>query len=223
MTDFQQRLQIELPSVSKIFTPGVIVFLVLYILGYALLHYATDFTVNQLGLSASGLLTGKVWQLVTYSILEGCSGSLAFDILVLLLVGSTIEREWRTKSFFLLWLVISVVCGLVWVLINFLFRINAVGIGGGAFIYGLVAVFGLIYRKKKFFAFFWTVEAQHLALFIIGIGLVVAIPQPILWVWVGGALVGFVYVKLRWNFQRSRSPKPRFSASARSEGFVDLD
>lgn len=223
MSDFQQRLQIELPSPSKVFTPGVIVFLVLYILGYALLHYATDFTITNLALSTTGLLGGKIWQLVTYSTLDGCGGSLVFDILVLLLVGSSVEREWKTKSFFLLWLVISVVCGLVWVLVNFLFRLNYIGIGGGAFIYGLIAVFGLLFRKKKFFAFFWSVEAQHLALFIIGIGLIVNIVHLIAWVWVGGALVAFVYVKLRWSIQKSRIRKPRLSASARTGGFVDLE
>ena len=223
MSDFQQRLQIELPSPSKVFTPGVIVFLVLYILGYALLYYAKDFTANYLALSVSGILSGKIWQFITYSIFDGCATNLAFDILVLLLVGSTVEREWKTKSFFLLWLVISVVCGLVWFLVNFLFRWNYLGIGGGAFIYGLIAVFGLLFRKKRFFAFFWSVEAQHLALFIIGIGLVVNIVQPIAYVWIGGALVAFVYVKLRWGIQKSQALKPRPSASGRSGGFVDLD
>lgn len=40
MSDFQQRLQVELPAPSQLFTPGVIGSLVLLIVGYAVMCYA---------------------------------------------------------------------------------------------------------------------------------------------------------------------------------------
>lgn len=223
MTDFQQRLQLQFPSPAKLFTPAVTTFLVLMIIGYAIANYFLDFTLQYLVLSPSSLLQGKVWQLVTYSFINVCSCNLVFNGLTLLFIGSAVEREWKTRMFILLWFVVTVVCGLVWVLVNFLFGWNYAGIGTGAFVYGIIAAFGLLFRGQKILFFFWTTEAQFIAWLIIGIGLIVGIARPISWVWVGGALVAYVYIQIRWKMEKRRLESFSSQSSFRSGGFVDLE
>jgi hypothetical protein len=108
-------------------------------------------------------------------------------------------------------------------LVNLILGLNYLGIGTGACAYGLIAAFGLLFRRRRFFAFFWTVEAQYLALVLIGIGIVVGIARPITWIWVGGAGVAYIYIKLLWS-GTSKGPRIRKrSVQNRQSSFVDLD
>jgi len=174
-----------------------------------------------MALSVGGIMRGKVWQLVTYPFFEPCGGNLIFNGLVLLLIGSSIEREWRTGAFVLLWLVVSVVCGLVWIAVSALFRLNYLGMGGASCIYGLIAMFGLLFRKKKFIAWFWAVEAHYISWALIVIGIVLGIRQPMAWIWVSGALVAYLYIKIRWRAASSgtNAPAGRYTPGS----FVDID
>ena len=224
MSDFQQRLQVELPSASKIFTPVVTTFLILYVAGYAMMAHLGEFTVNFLALSPPGVFSGKVWQLVTYSFINGCTRGLIFDGLVLLFFGSMLERHWKSGPLVMLWLVSTVICGIVWVVVSFIFRMGFTGVGSGPFSYAIIAAFGIQFRKQKMFAYFWTLEAQFVALLLIIAGLVLNIAQPIYWIFVGGAAVGYFFVKFREKNPFFRSGRRQVKEhSVRSSGFVDLD
>jgi membrane associated rhomboid family serine protease len=223
MPDFETRVQLAIPSPTKLFTPAVTAILILMVAGWAVISYAPDFTLNWLALSSQGLLRGRIWQLVTYSFVNGCSGNLIFNGLMVLFIGSAIEREWRTRSFVALWLVVSVSCGAIWFLVNLIGGWNYIGLGTGACGYGIIGTFGLLFRRKRFFALFWSVEAQHIAWMLIGIGLVLGIARPISWIWVAGALVAYVYVKLRWAMQSSSTYNRPAAVQGRRGGFVDVD
>ena len=146
-----------------------------------------------------------------------------FDGLIVIFIGSAIEREWRSASFLLLMLTVSVVCGVIWLLVNLAGGWNYLGLGTGACAYGLIAAFGLLFRRTRFFALFWTIEAQYLALILIAIGLIVGIARPISWIWVGGAGVAYLYVKLRLRMASPMSVKKASQAHRRHGDFVDLD
>lgn len=223
MADFETHMQLAFPSPSKLFTPAVTTILILMIAGWAVISYAPDFTANWLAVSSQGLLRGRIWQLVTYSFINGCSGNLVFNGLMVLFIGSTIEREWRTRSFVALWLVVSVTCGVIWFLVNLVGGWNYVGIGTGACGYGIIGTFGLLFRRKRFLALFWSVEAQYIAWLLIGIGLVLGIARPISWIWVAGALVAYIYVKLRWRIQSNSMYNRPAAVEGRRDGFVDVD
>ena len=221
MAETEQRIEFAIPSPSKLFTPAVTVILISLVIGFAMIHYAGGFVFNQLALSLPGILHGKIWQLVTYPFFDACSWTLIFDCLLVLFIGSAIEREWRTGSFVLLWLVVSVVCGLIWIGISAVVGRNYIGLGAAPCAFGIIAVFGLLYRRKRFLTLFWALEAQHLAWILIIIGIVLGIPQPITWIWVSGALVGYLYVKFRWRISSGRRIGP--SEQSRPRGFVDID
>jgi membrane associated rhomboid family serine protease len=223
MNDSQQQTQIFSPSPTKIFTPGVIAILILLILGEVVSKVAPDFTKNFLVLSTRNIIKGRVWQLVTYPFISGMMVNLIFNGIMVLFVGSAIEREWRMASFLLLWIVLSVGCGLIWVAVNLATGNNFYGIGASGCTYGLIATMGLLFRDRLFFVLFATIKCPHLALILIVIGILINMSIPIYLVWILGAPVAYVYVKLRW----SMADKGRRSASSAeqgsSRGFVDID
>jgi membrane associated rhomboid family serine protease len=108
MTGNETRLELVIPSPGKLFTPAVTVILVLMIIGYALIYHAREFTLNYLALSASGVFSGKIWQLVTYPFIEPSGLILIFECFVVLFVGSNIEKEYRAGGLALLWIIVSV-------------------------------------------------------------------------------------------------------------------
>jgi membrane associated rhomboid family serine protease len=221
MAEVETRFELAFPSPRKLFTPAVTCILILLVAGFALLSYASDWVINYFALSAGGILQGRIWQLVTYPFFDTCGWTLVFDGLLVLFIGSAVEREWRTGAFVLLWLVVSVVCGLVWIIVNAILGRNFIGMGSASCAYGLIAVFGLLYRRKRFLALFWAVEAQHIAWALIVIGIVLRIPMPITWIWVTGALVAYLYVKLRWRISNAAKAAP--SRNYKPQSFVDID
>lgn len=218
-----QQTQMAFPSPTKLFTPGVITILVLLIAGILLSTFATDFTTNFLAVSARNVLHGRIWQLVTYPFVSSSPMNLIFSSLMVLFVGSTIEREWKTASFLLLWLVISAVCGLLWVIVNLVTGNNFIGMGASACTYGLITTMGLLFRGRRFFMFFATVESRYLVLILIAIGILMNIATPINLVWICGALVAYVYIKLRWSMAFKSSKDVSSVEQRRANGFVDID
>jgi membrane associated rhomboid family serine protease len=223
MNDSQQQTQIFSPSPTKIFTPGVIAILILLILGEVIFAIDRDFTLNFLVVSAHNIIKGRVWQLVTYPFISGMMVNLIFNGIMVLFVGSAIEREWKTASFLLLWIVLSVGCGLIWVAVNLATGNNFYGIGASGCIYGLIATMGLLFRDRLFFVLFATIKCHHLVLILIAIGILMNISTPINLIWVLGALVAYVYVKLRLSMtDKGRRCAPSAEQGS-SRGFVDID
>ena len=224
MLDKERNMQLALPSPKKLLTPAVTAIIVLMIIGYVLINYGQRFVFDHLALSSQGILHGKIWQLVTYSFVNGCGRNLVFNGVVVLFIGSMIEREWSMGAFLLFMLVVSVTCALIWVIISLIVRTNYIGLGTGACGYGLIGAFGLLHYRRLVLTILWTVEAQYVAWFLIAVGIVLGIPQPITWIWVSGAGVAYVYIKLRLR----QSPGPvmkrrRGGRQASGGGFVDID
>jgi membrane associated rhomboid family serine protease len=193
------------------------------IVGYALLGYASDFVLNHLALSSTGVIHGKIWQLFTYPFFEVSGCNLVFHGILLLFVGSSIERQWHTGPFVLFLLVVSVTCALIWVIISLVFSRNYIGLGLSACGYGLIAAFGMLFYRRLVHTVLWTVEAQYVSWFLIGVGIVLGIRQPITWIWVFGAAVAYVYIKFRRRQNVGRAKSRRSSVRTRGDDFVDID
>lgn len=217
------QTQMTFPSPTKLFTPGVTAIIVLLIAGMLLSMFAPGFRTSFLAISAQNVLHGRIWQLVTYPFVSGSLMNLIFSGLMVLFLGSAIEREWRTASFVLLWLVISVGCGLLWVIVNLLVGRDFIGMGASGCTYGLIATLGLLFRGRRFSIFFATIEARYMVLIMIAIGILMNIATPINLIWVSGALVAYAYIKLRWRMA-SQSHRSIASVEQRRSGsFVDVD
>lgn len=223
MCDSQQQTQIFSPSPTKFYTRGVIVILVLLISGGILSAAVPDFTISFLAVSARNIIQGRAWQFVTYPFISDSMLNLIFNGVIVFFVGSAIEREWRTASFLLLWIVISAMCGLLWAAVNLATGNNFYGIGASGCTYGLIATMGLLFRDRSFFVFFATIKCHHLVLILIAIGILMNIFTPINLVWVSGALVAYAYVKLHWSMAAKGRRSAPSAEQGSSRGFVDID
>ena len=125
MTDYQQQVQFQLPSPTKLFTPAVTVILIAMIVSLLLSKFAGGLVVDLFGLSRQGITRGMIWQIVTYSLVNPDPIQLVFNGLAVLFLGSMIERQWRTMSFVLLWIVVSGICGLFWILLTTLMNFTS--------------------------------------------------------------------------------------------------
>lgn len=216
-----QQVQLAFPSPKRLFTPGVTAVLVLSVIGYLLFVLAPGFAGGAFGLSAGGVLHGKIWQLLTYPFVYDNPMNLVFSGLMVLFVGSIVEREWGTASFLGLWLAVSLGCGILWALAGLLTGSNAVGTGAAACSYGLIAAMGLIYRGRRLLVFFASVEAQHLAIGLIVIGVLMNLTSPMMLVWTAGAPIAWLYARARTRHGASRSTRP---APQGTKGrFIELD
>jgi hypothetical protein len=72
--------------------------------------------------------------------------------------------------------VVTVVCDLLWILLNLLMGYSVAGAGANVGGYGLIAAFGLLFRGQRFFALFGTIEAQHIAIGLVAIGVILSLP-----------------------------------------------
>jgi len=219
-----ERTQVILPTPQQLFTPGVTAILIILLAGYLVGALAGAWALDVLALSPPKVLHGMLWQLVTYWMVQVSPLALVLQGLIVLTFGSAIERQWRSSSFLVLWLVTCVVCGLIWVMVYLIGGAPYTGWGASSGCFGLIGAFGLLFRGQRLFFFLTTIEARVLALILIGIGVVLSLyPQPIGLVWVLGALVSFVYIKLLW-LGRSRTTGPGPSGSSyRPNRFVDVD
>jgi membrane associated rhomboid family serine protease len=218
-----QQTQMAFPSPTKLFTPGVIALLSMLIAGILLSKFASGFATDFFAVSVSGVLHGRIWQLVTYPFVSGSPMSLIFSGLMVLFVGSNIEREWKTASFLILWVVISVTCGLLWVAVNLITSNNIIGMGASGCTYGLIATMGLFFRGRRFFMLFATVDSRYMVLILIVIGILMNISAPINLVWIAGAPAAYAYIKLRWKMASKSSVGKVSVENRRTNGFVDID
>ena len=206
----EQHYEITIQSPAMYFTRAGVTFILLMIAGYAVTCYWTDFARAQLELSATSVLHGRVWQLATYLFVDEGRWSLIWNCSCVLVIGSALEREWRTRSFVALWFIAGISCALIWMAVSLVItlvsgRPDTIGFGADSAVYGLLGAFGLAFRRKRFLFFFWGMEAQYVVLILVAIGLVLGIPNPITWIWVAGAGVGYLYLTVIWRLREGFS------------------
>jgi membrane associated rhomboid family serine protease len=148
-------------------------------------------------------------------------GALIMHGLMVLFMGSAVERQWRTLPFLGLWAVVSLGVGLCWALVSSLVAGGTPLAGAGGLVFGLVAAMGVLYRGRRVMFFMATVEMQVLALIVIGIGLLMCIMNPLNLILVLGAPLAYGYVQGIRGIQRRGSDNP--GGDFRPGSFVDID
>jgi membrane associated rhomboid family serine protease len=222
-TEYNEQIQAVFPLPAKLFTPAVTAILILLIVGILLSVFAPGFTIRVFAVGAQNVLHGRIWQLVSYPFVSNSPINLIFSGLVVLFVGSMIERQWRTISFILLWLVITVGCGLLWVVVNLLTGNNFVGMGASSCIYGLITTMGLLFRDRRFYVFSTAVKLRYLVLILIATGILMNMATPMNLIWIFGALIAYLYVKLCFKMVSKGGRVINPLEQKRGSGFVDVD
>ncbi len=218
----EQRYEIAVQPLAMYFTRGAVTFILIMIAGYVLFCLSSQgmqqFLQEQFELNPSGVLHGRVWQLATYLFVDENGMSLVWNCVCVLFIGGMLEREWRTRSFVALWFVAGISCALIWVVVSLVRR------------QGICRLFS---RRRRLWpagrvragvsaeavSFLLGIEVQYVVLMLVAIGVILAITQPITLIWMAGAGVGYLYLKLIWKLREgfSSGGKP-----ARQARFKDL-
>jgi len=137
----------------------------------------------------------KIWQLVTYMFLHGGFFHVYFNMFVLWMFCSELEREWGTKEFLKYYFITGVGAGVINLLLS-----NAPTIGASGAVYGIMVAYALRYPDRMVYIYFmFPVKVKYLMGFLTlvsffstfgsyGDGIAHAAH-------LGGIVIGFVYLK----------------------------
>jgi membrane associated rhomboid family serine protease len=145
--------QFSAPPLSKVNKFLLIAAAACFILFSVLKAVGAFNLVSLLGLSASGLMSGMVYQLVSYPLVETNLMGFLFNSLVVWFIGSELESQWGSKVYirFLLLNVIGV--GLIYSLVNIFFMgayalLNPIhGLSGINF--AMLASYAILYPDRQ--------------------------------------------------------------------------
>jgi membrane associated rhomboid family serine protease len=113
--------QVHAPQLSQTNKWILIATGVLFLVSSVLKAVGAFSLVKVLGLSADGLMSGMVYQLLTYPLIETQLMGFIFNGLLLWFIGSELEAHWGTR-FYLKFLLINIIAvGLVLLIISLLF------------------------------------------------------------------------------------------------------
>ena len=192
---------------------------------------------NLFTLSVDGIMSGKVWTLVTYSFLHSPSNLLHIigNLLGLYFLGRELLPVMGSKRF--LWFYGAAVFtgGLLWLAANWTSGGSVWGASAG--IYGLLTVFACFYpnRQVTFLLFFVvpvTVKPKYVAYVLLGLDLcgflfyeIMGAASPFGFAHsahLGGMLAGWVYYRYlhegNWSFGRASFELPRWARKRRAAG-----
>ncbi|HEX7422801.1 MAG TPA: rhomboid family intramembrane serine protease [Terriglobales bacterium] len=148
---------------------------------------------------------GRVWQVVTYSLLHANFGHVFFNMLTLWFIGAYLERDWGPRRFIECYTFCVVGAALVTIAVSYTHFLGmdpgkgTVGASGG--IFGLLMAFGILYADQEMFLF--PLPFRIKAKYLVGIWVVVAIIAVFdpsqggiaVFAHLGGLLFGFLFVK----------------------------
>ena len=175
---------------------------------------------NSFGLLPDFILKYRFWQLFTYMFLHSPGVfHILFNMFVLWMFGSELERHWGSKVFLAYYLFSGVGAGLIYstcVLISiFIFQSDAsiLGkpvIGASGAVFGLLLAYGIIYSERIiYFMMIFPIKARHFTLFIAAIELVTILENgfsgPVAnLAHLGGLASGFLFLKGRKWLQKNQ-------------------
>ncbi len=157
-----------------------------------------------LALIPVAVMHGRVWQLVTYSLLHASFSHLFFNMLMLWFIGAYLELDWGPRRFIECYTFCVVGAALVTIAVSYTRFLGmspgtgTVGASGG--IFGLLMAFGMLYGNQEMFLFPlpFRIKAKYLVGILV-VAAVIAAFEPsggiAVFAHLGGLLFGFLWVK----------------------------
>ena len=139
-----------------------------------------------------------LFQPITYMFLHGGFFHLLFNMFALWMFGTEIERTWGGNKFFRYYMY----CGLGGAILSLMFNYNMISpiVGASGAIYGILVAYWLMFPDRHILIFFIFPMKVRWAIPLFGlINFVAAGPNVAHLAHLGGALVGFAYLKSDWR------------------------
>lgn len=155
----------------------------------------------------------EVWRLVTYMFLHGGLLHILINMFILWMFGATIERTWGTRRFLFYYFMTGIAGGLCTTAFQPSSMVPTIGASGA--IYGLLAAYAVMFPDQIMYLYFiFPMKVKYAVLLFVGLeflGSLSSTPDGIGHLaHLGGAVVGFIYLKLDWRLRTwSRKLSPR--------------
>ena len=190
---------------SRGLTRGVKILLITNVSIYFLQQFMGDLLIGALGVTPVKVLQDlSVHQIFTYMFLHGGLFHILINMFVLWMFGTEIEKTWGTKRFFKYYFLTGVAGGIFTVM----FQPNATypTIGASAAIYGLLVAYAVLFPNRTIYLYFlFPIKVKYAVILFIGLEILAVLstqPDGVgHWAHLGGAVVGFIYLKADWRFR----------------------
>ena len=210
------------PAVKWLIITNAIVFAVEFILVQKAPRAFLEF-LHALGLVPFlAVLRGHLWQFFTYMFLHDPGfGHLFWNMLMLFFLGPHLERTFGSRGFLRYYFVTGIGAGVIQCLAAFIAGTSTTpAIGASGALFGLLAAYGVLFPDTVFYLYLlFPIKARTLVLVLAALSLFFGVAgaqgQVAHFAHLGGALVGYLYLKrawrlrpffhdLRWKAQRAR-------------------
>ncbi|MEN3038300.1 MAG: rhomboid family intramembrane serine protease [Candidatus Kryptonium sp.] len=170
----------------------------------------------------------QVWQLITYMFIHDPKGifHILFNMLMLWMFGTEIENLWGTRRFLAYYFTSGVGAGIAHLIFAPLFGQIGPVVGASGAIYGVMIAFAVMFPDRYIFLYFLIpIPARIFVAILVFFDLIMGVfgsDGVAHFAHLGGAVVGFIYIKLMYaGFDLRRfvpSIKlPRFKSKARKK------
>ncbi len=159
-----------------------------------------------LGLSPEKLISGHVYELVTYPFASPGFLSVLFNGMVIWFVGSDLEDKWGEKTYFSFFLFSVLGAGLIFALLSLTLFNNTASyftpmMGLSGFCYSLLFAYGIIFADRTLsFMMLFPVKGKYFCMLIAGVELYMGIfssEKASAWGHLGAALCGFLFLRIK--------------------------
>lgn len=188
--------------------PGVRLILIANALAFVIfnifLSRAWPAILDWLALSSWGVLHGRIWQVATYLFLHGSFMHLFWNMFVVFMFGTSVERVWGKQAFLRYYLVTGIGSGVAWTIFQLGSGVPTVGASGA--VYAILLAFGLLFPNSTILLFFvLPVKTKYFVAFVIGLAALFTMLNvqdgTAHLIHLAGPLVGYLYVTRRIDFR----------------------
>jgi membrane associated rhomboid family serine protease len=150
-----------------------------------------------------------LWQLVTYMFIHGGVWHILMNMFILWMFGRELEQTWGTREFTKFYFIAGIGAGLINVLVATVIRsmwyIPIVGASGA--IYGILVAYAMLFPERYVYVYFMIpVKVKYLVIFLVALEFFSGLQADGVahFAHLGGALVGFIYLKYEWRWKTNR-------------------
>lgn len=201
------QYQFQAPPLSKVNKTILIATGACFILSSILKAVGAFSLLSILGLSGSGLLSGFVFQLVTYPFVEIQFMGFLFNSLLVWFIGSELENQWGSKVYVRFLLVTAITVGLIYSLISItlffgtsLYSAPLHGLTGINF--ALLVAYSVLYPDRQMsLMMIFPMKSRTFCWILVGIEAYMAVFSSMATSWAHLLAMGIGYVLIRFQTQ----------------------
>ena len=204
----------QLPKMGRVNLIIVCTILTMFVASAVLLKMGASMAAL-FGLSATGIMSGKIWTLITYAFIPHSIMSAIFDALIFWFIGSELESIWGTRKYIQFLVTTVVGAGIIFTAIGILFfgssnlaSFPLTGPGGVAA--AMCVVYGVLFPERTMYFFFFPLQAKWFVAILVGMSLYQGVFSPgglLAWAQLGAMLTGVLWMVAitKYKFTQKKS------------------